>query len=420
MVSDKLVKKWLSEGLIDSKQYNRMLADIKNSRKDNNSKRLIITFSTVGALLLGLAAILFIGSNWQLMPDFVKFLMMALATGTVLFTGHYLRYRNNNYPHVGNALLFLSSLLFGATIIITAQIYNWSANSHWLVLLWMLGIAPLVYAFNNKLIAVLLGVLFLIWMGLVIFMNQHFDKFRIIPSYYVIGALLLSLGSLHYLKKEYSGIARIYRLLGLKTMFFSLFLLTFEFASRVSSYGISGANRHPGSVTVLFVLVSVMTIILMFINLFFNFNPAKLRTIKYEVGVGLPLLVLIMLFFFIPATTIVYTVLFNLVFAGLIILLLYLGISMKDDALLNMGISYLGIFLFFKYFDLFFRRLSISLFMFVGGAILVLGGFALEKKRREIREGFKKQKDDSISEDAKRVQRGARVRVRKHKSGNKR
>ena len=49
---------------------------------------------------------------------------------------------------------------------------------------------------------------------------------------------------------------------------------------------------------------------------------------------------------------------------------------------------WLGGLVLVRYFDFFWQLLPRSLFFLVGGLILVFGGMALEKKRRELRTQF--------------------------------
>ena len=55
-----------------------------------------------------------------------------------------------------------------------------------------------------------------------------------------------------------------------------------------------------------------------------------------------------------------------------------------------MGTFWLSAFVLTKYFDLFWDLMDRSLFFIVGGLILVFGGIALEKKRKEIKKDFAK------------------------------
>jgi len=52
---------------------------------------------------------------------------------------------------------------------------------------------------------------------------------------------------------------------------------------------------------------------------------------------------------------------------------------------INIGMFWTSVFIFAKYFDWFADLLSRSTFFMIGGLILILGGIAMERKRRDIK-----------------------------------
>src|SRR3989344_3183487 len=236
MVDEKQIKQWLKDGTITSKQAQKMLVDSSKYKKEQRSNKFIVTISTIGSILVGIGAILFIASNWQVIPDILKVLILIGSTFAAYFIGYLFCYQNKNLPKVGASLMFLGALLFGATILLIAQIYNINANSHLLVLIWLIGVLPMVYAFASLPIAGLSSLLFFIWIGLLVFRNIDFgraygDFFALPVLYIAAGITLFAAGGLHYFYKKFSGVARIYRLAGIKVILLSLFLLTFRLFS---------------------------------------------------------------------------------------------------------------------------------------------------------------------------------------------
>jgi len=284
-------------------------------------------------------------------------------------------------------------LLFGASVFLIAQIYNINANVHSLVLVWFIGVLPLVYAFRSESIAALSSLLFLVWVGLFIFRGNLFREviFFSLPVIYLSsGALLFGIGGLHYLKPQFAKIARIVRIIGIKTAMLSVFLLTFKFFSGyVDSYLFRSSRTiedMPSQLIVSIVLFSLLAIIELVINLFFN--PSQSKTNSFESGAALGLIGFTLIFFFFPAGSNIYTVIYNLLFAGLTIFLIYIGYQRSDIKIVNIGIFWFSIFIFAKYFDFFWDLLDRSLFFTAGGLILVLGGIAMERKRRQIKKDF--------------------------------
>src|SRR3989338_3249842 len=391
MVDETQIKKWLKEGIITQKQARKMLADTSQHKKEQTSNNLIVTISTIGAILLGIGAILFIASNWQEIPNAIKVLILVGSTFGAYYIGYLFKYQKQNLPKVGASLIFLGALLFGATVFLIAQMYNINANNHTLVLMLYIGVLPLVYAFVSVPIAGLSSLLFFIWLGLFVFRNIDFDQaygyFFALPVLYLVTVLLFfGVGGLHYLSDKFKNIARIYRLAGIKVALLSVFLLTFRFFS--GNY--EGHNIREGAAistqfTTGLVIFSILAIICLVVNWFFN-KAEEVSIIESPVSLGLIGIVLI--FFFFPSTTNIYVVLFNLIFAALVGVIIYAGYEREDMKLINLGGSWLSLFIVVKYFDFFWDLLSRSLFFMVGGLILVLGGIALERKRRQLKAQF--------------------------------
>ena len=393
MTNEKQIQEWIESGTITQEQAQKMLADVDRKSKEERSNKFIVAISTIGAILLGIGAILFVASNWEEIPDLMKVVILLGSTFGAYYLGYLFKYDKKNLPKAGVSLFFLGALLFGASIFLVAQIYHINANAHSLVLIWLIGVLPLVYAFRSKPIAALSSLLFFIWIGLFIFRNGFFDEsiFFLFPVIYLsAGTLLFSIGGLHYLKPQLIKIARIFRIAGIKIAMLSLFLLTFKFFSGyIDSYWFSNIRALEGVSSQLMtgiVLFSILSIIGLVINLLFN--PSQSKTNSFENGTALGLLGFTLLFFFFPTESSVYTVIYNLLFAGLTLFLIYIGYQRSDIKIVNTGIFWLSIFILAKYFDFFWDLMDRSLFFIVGGLILVLGGIAMEKKRRQIKENF--------------------------------
>jgi len=388
MTNKKQIQEWLESGTITQKQAQKMLADVDRKSKEERSNKFIVAISTIGAILLGIGAILFVASNWREIPDLMKVVILLGSTFGAYYLGYLFKYDKKNLPKVGTSLFFLGALLFGASIFLIAQIYHINANTHSLVLIWLIGILPLVYAFRSELIAALSSLLFFIWIGLFFFRNVYSDKniFFSVPVIYLsAGTLLFSIGGLHYFKPQLIKIARIFRIAGIKIAMLSLFLLTFKSFSGYNARVLEGISSQ---LMTGIVLISILSIIGLIDNLLFN--PSQSKTNSFENGAALGLLGFTLLFFFFPAESSVYTVIYNLLFAGLTLFLIYIGYQKSDIKIVNMGIFWLSIFILAKYFDFFWDLMDRSLFFIVGGLILVLGGIAMEKKRRQIKEDFTK------------------------------
>jgi len=394
MNNEEQIKEWVASGIITSEQAQKMLVDITQKSKEEKSNKLVVAISIIGSILLGIGAILFIASNWIGMPDVIKILILSGSTFGAYYTGYLFKYEKQNLPKVGASLFFLGALLFGASLFLIAQIYNINASNHTLVLIWLIGVLPLVYAFISESIAALSAFLFFTWVGLFIFRDNRFDFDIVIlfPVVYLFaGAMLFSIGGLHYLMPAMQKIARMFRLAGLKICMFSLFLLTFDFFSEQEmtrilgdSYGVF--NTAMSQITTSIFVFGVLAIIGLAENLLLN--PAKSKNNHLESGVGLGLVLFVMFFFFNAAETSIFVLPFNLIFFLLTISLVTMGYQKADMSILNMGMFWLSVFIVAKYFDFFWSLMDRSIFFLIGGLILVLGGITLEQKRRKLKESF--------------------------------
>lgn len=392
MVDKNQIEQWLKEGTITKDQAQKMLADTSKYKKEQSSNKLITVFSTIGAIVFGIGVILFIASNWQQIPNTIKVLILLGSTFGSYYIGYVLRYQKQTLVKVGASLIFLGALLFGATIFLIAQMYHVNANNHILILIWLAGIIPLVYALKTKPIAGLSSFLFFLWIGFFVFGNigfrNNFADFFALPVLYLVsGILLFGIGGLHYFSDDLKDVARIYRIAAIKIIMLVLFLLTFRFFSGYyNGHNIREGLEFSRQFILGFVTFSVLAIVFTIINLFFN--PPKTDTSIHEGFAGLGLSAIALIFFFCPSTTNIYVLLFNLILALLILTLLFIGYQREDMRLVNIGMAYLSILVIVRYFDFCWELLPRSIFFTVGGLILILGSIALERKRRQLKQKF--------------------------------
>lgn len=93
--------------------------------------------AVLGAVLLGFAAMSFVAANWQEMSKLARLLL--LATGLVgAYGGAGLLFARGLQPF-GHAALLLGVAIFGASIMLIAQMYHMEGNPPDAVLTWALG-----------------------------------------------------------------------------------------------------------------------------------------------------------------------------------------------------------------------------------------------------------------------------------------
>ncbi len=407
MIEQKQIQEWLQSGTITQEQATKMLADSAQVRKEESSGKFITWIVSLGATLFGLGVILFVALNWLEMPNFLKIVLLLGSTFGSYYLGYVFAYQKQNYPKVGAALIFLGALLFGASIFLIAQIYNMntSPESTYILLgMWLVGVLPVVYGFLSKPIAALSSLLFLAFIYLVFrteiakemaesgsygYANAFFD---ILIVGIVSGIMLFGIGGFHYISEKLQPIGRIYRLFGLQLSLLIVFLLSMKFpyyAFNRSSYRNLEQSFEPSGVAVTWVvLLGVVALLFSVTNLFFNFAKTKIFLTENAINIVVLVITFFAFFFVGPESAAAFRIIFTITFAGIILAMLYIGYENMDMTVVNKATSFAVFFIIVKYFEWFWGSFNPYLFFMVGGAMLILGGMALEKKRKEIKERF--------------------------------
>ena len=116
---EKEVENWKNDDIIDENQAQKILS--KNSlaktpeepkkviaKKEASPSRLIAIISILGATLIGTGVILFVASNWEKIPQFVRLILLLGLTYSIYFAGWKLEYDTKSRPRVGTRIDFFS------------------------------------------------------------------------------------------------------------------------------------------------------------------------------------------------------------------------------------------------------------------------------------------------------------------------
>ncbi|AKB28481.1 hypothetical protein MSSIT_1762 [Methanosarcina siciliae T4/M] len=378
MFDEDLILKWLDEGTIDHAQAEKMKEDLAGYKRERRSKKQIVAFSTIGAVLIGLGAILFVASNWEKIGSMVKVLLLVGTTVGVHYAGYRLKYEQQKYFRLGSALIFLSTLLFGASLFLIAQIYNINANNSTLVLIWILGVFPLIYGYRSAPIAGLCSLLFYLWVSLLYRESPDLDKLISIWDLYLIsGISIYFLGVLHGLAEEVKHAETPFKFMGLQAALFALFAHTFKLGEYQPDKIIPFIYAIPGIIFLAVLLPKSLR--------------EKLKSFQADLSISIVALLMAgitLTTIYIPASEETYMVLFNIIFLGLLTLLLYAGYSTENIWIINTSMFWFVLIIFARYFDFFWELLPRSLFFMLGGLVLLVISLVLERKRRELKVQF--------------------------------
>ena len=388
------VENWVKTGIISEDQSLKIKKDLEESRKDSDSNRLILIISGLGAILILFGMISFLTLNWDAYSIFLKVGIFLFSTLLSLALGYYFKYVNQNYQIVGTSLIFLGSLLFGGTMLQLSQYYNEASDYHLVILIWLLGAFPVAYLFESTWTARLSVILFGFWIYVffseVILISFYYDSFYTYLNLYLAAALFVILiGYLNYFTQYYE-IGRIFRIDGLMASLFvllmlSIFSITFE-AQNLSSEPISPNFDLrvviPYSLILLFNFISSIIIL--------NKNPMKSETVGYEIYpiILLNFFALIALLFQFDEVYFTLGYVYNIAFALIGLLLLFIGYSRGDLKVFNLGIISSIIYILNRYYTWFYEIFDGTLFFIFGGIILISLGLLVEKVRKLFKEKY--------------------------------
>ncbi|HIH75686.1 MAG TPA: DUF2157 domain-containing protein [Methanosarcina sp.] len=383
MFDDDLIQKWLDEGTISDTQAEKMRIDIAEYKKEHKSKRQVIAFSTIGAILIGIGAILFVASNWEKIGDSFKVLLLVGSTIGIHYAGYHFKYENQRYPRLGSALILLSALFFGAGIFLIAQIYNINANNSTLVMLWIIGVFPLIYGYVSASVAGLCSLLFYLWIGLLYMERTDLENLISMKDLYLIsGISIYFTGILHSIAEKLKHAEKTFKFLGLQAVLIALFVHTFE----IWQYKVEII------VPLIYAILGILLLAVLFLK------PLREKSRSLQADVSMPVIALLMAGItlttiyvpdsYISAPVKFYMVLFNVIFLGLLTLLLYAGYNMEDIGIVNTAMFWFILLIFARYFDFFWELLPRSLFFMLGGLVLLVISIVLERKRRELKLQF--------------------------------
>ena len=408
--------RWVEQGMINDVQRASILALYPGG--SSNRDRTILIFTILGSLLVGAGVILFLAANWKAIPATVKLATVIGAVVASYGAGYHLQFRRGDYPWLGQSLILLGGLLYGAGIWLVAQIFHLS--SHWPVgfLLWGAGLLPVVYAVGSIPVLYLSTAMLLVWnMGeqtSTLSYNVLFPLLALgmvaplarragsaLAEAGVLGGLFfwLAAGSLMHATlpsgAEPGIVARLMMLYGAGLMLVSLARL--------------GDTRAYLGVGGLLTLIGSYILTFRFGFLHELPMPALTQGGLFQVGAvgGLLAAVAGLSWWYwqrgdgyarmaLPAAlvpvaaalsvhlldTVPRMIAFNLVLFGGTVALIVLGVRQRSQLVVNLGLSAFLVHVLTRYFDLFFSAMNKSLFFVLGGVLLLGGGWLLERNRR--------------------------------------
>jgi uncharacterized membrane protein len=172
-------KIWADEEIITPQQAEKICAKYGAHfpPKNNNLSTHILTI--LGYLFLGLACITLLGQNWEEIPRALRMFSLIGITAGINFCAWYKYKQNQDSSAVG--LFFLGSILYGASIMLIAQIYHIGEHYPDGILWWALGVVPIGVLLKSKAITYLAFGLSTIWL----FTEMSLDHFPALLPFFL-------------------------------------------------------------------------------------------------------------------------------------------------------------------------------------------------------------------------------------------
>jgi uncharacterized membrane protein len=373
--------RWRIEGIITPDQERAMLAragaGAPGGVRALRMGWLITAVSIIGALLLSAGVILLFAANWEEMPDLFR-TVLVITSMLAAYAIAYVLMERLELQRLGSAFLLLGTLLFQAAIFLLAQIYNMPVDSPIIFLLGSLGALPLAYLFASRIVALLAVADFTTW--LVWSMLDRYEDadeaWAALIVVAVFGIALYGVGRLHALRRAIAPLGDVYVFAGIVITLALVYVFTFDepwdeiLSSTIDAY--AGPPAVYVAIIAAFALVAAQLVTL-----------PRTRELLAAAGAQVGLLGLAAVVATWPEWS-GYAVVFNAVYFAVAAAIVVRGYATADERYINLGLAAVALGLLTRYCDVFWSLLANSAFFLVGGALLLVVAFVLERARREL------------------------------------
>lgn len=432
--------KWVEAGLVTPEKAPLILEQVAAG---SQRRSLASMFAILGALLIGIGVITFFAANWQAMPKIIKLLAL-FGTMWAAFSAAAWSLRHEAHNWLAESMLLLGILLFGANIMLIAQIYHIDAHYPDGVFVWSLGALLVAWLLASPAVFVAGLMLATLWSGMEAFdfSRLHWPFLIVLAGFTVVAVregwtrfahllmialLLWSMSTYVYFISEFRGGGSVVYLTQLFFLFYlTLFIsglhlelstrftewaetlrqyaavaglvalwgLTFPDLLSAKAFMMGRGEVRPAADIEWIVVTLLMLIVIIGLAIWHRQRTLRLnaRETWHIWGQGVLLLILACLVvnLFVPGTHGgLMAIAFNVAFFVATLWLIYAGTHLDSRHLVNLGFMFFAVGILARYFDLFWKLLDRSFFFMAGGLLLIAVAAILDRKRRQMMAGMK-------------------------------
>jgi uncharacterized membrane protein len=341
--------------------------------------RMVAVLAIIGALVAGFGVILFFASNWSEIARPLRVAVLLVAESAFFATGYYLSEVRRAYPHVAHALIFLGTILFGASLFLVGQMYHVQAHDPLGFLLWSAAALLVALVVRSGPIAALAILAFIAWIvhELVLLEEvSEVDAARMLPVLLtLLGSALYGLGTGARPWLETIRFARPMRLLGYGTVALGVFALSFRFVHE----GSVERAAAPGVVKLLLWSFGVSA----FLGAALLLLQARARRTSIPEAVALATVsaAALLAVYTKQGSDAEWALVFNAALAVLALGAILVGLANDEIWLANAGVAWVAIDVIARFLDPEWSMLERATVFVIVGAIVLGGALFLERRR---------------------------------------
>ncbi|WP_171038067.1 DUF2157 domain-containing protein [Aquibacillus sediminis] len=387
-------RKWKEKGIISEEQRQQIVALYQE--KDHNF--LLLSFA---GLFVGLGFLTFIASNWSVIPDLGRMAIILLFMLVFYVTGDII-YRKKSHA-VGITFIVMGLFVFGAGIFLTGQMYNYMSFQATPFFIW--SIVGLLLFVIYQHVALYIVAITITTVG------QLYSAF-VYQEFHLLLFLVLLLGFGHYTYHQarnlYGTLAAVSFIIQTMVLVFvgeqSYYWLIVYFLLLYVLGDVADRKRLTQPLTGISLLaIFLFTVIQVFIlsssyikeQLSFSWSFFGCWLVLFIISSSVKYwknkkmqyvdLVLFLPIVYLPFADMVYMLSLFLFSLGYLLI----GYKEENQAMITVGTITFLISTLIAYVHLAWDFLDKSLFFFVGGILLFLLSFLLERKRRLVKKEAK-------------------------------